>query len=143
MRRNLAPEDLGYLLSQPKLSTLATHRADGTILLSPVWHEWIDGGFTVLTSEGDVKLRHLRRDPRTSIVLAEDVPPYRGIEIRGEAKILPGDGIVTLQRIASIYLGEAGGRIYAEATDPSIHVIIRIVPGVLRAWDFADEYVGT
>src|SRR6476661_3230538 len=79
MRRNLAPEDLGYLLTQPKLSTLATHWPDGTILLSPVWHEWIDGGFTVLTSEGDVKLRHLRRDPRTSIVLAEDVPPYRGI----------------------------------------------------------------
>src|ERR1700694_4284745 len=72
MRRNLAPQDLGYLLTQPKLSVLATHRADGSILLSPVWHEWIDGGFTVLTSEGDIKLRHLRRDARTSIVLAED-----------------------------------------------------------------------
>jgi PPOX class probable F420-dependent enzyme len=142
MRRNLTPDDLGYLLSQPKLSILATHRADGTIMLSPVWHEWIDGGFTVITSEGDLKLRHLRRDPRTTIVVAEDVPPYRGIEIRGEAIISPGDGIVTLQRIASIYLGEAGGRTYAEATDPSTHVIIRIVPGVLRAWDFADEYVG-
>lgn len=142
MRRNLSPADLGDLLSQPKLSVLATHRVDGTILLSPVWYEWRDGGFTVITSEGDIKLRHLRRDPRTSIVLAEDVRPYRGIEVRGEANILPGDGIVTLQRIASIYLGDAGGRAYAEGTDPTTHVIIRIVPGVLRAWDFADEYVG-
>jgi len=142
MRKNLKPEDLGDLLTQPKLSILATHRADGSILLSPVWHEWKDGGFTVLTSEGDIKLRHLRRDPRTSIVLAEDVPPYRGIEVRGEAIILPGDGIITLQRIASIYLGEAGGQAYAAGTDPSSQVIIRIVPGVLRAWDFADEYDG-
>jgi PPOX class probable F420-dependent enzyme len=139
MRRNLTPDDLGYLLSQPKLSILATHRVDGTILLSPVWHEWIDGGFTVITSEGDIKLRHLRRDPRTTIVVAEDVPPYRGIEIRGEATIVPGDGIVTLQRIASIYLGEVAGRAYAKGTDPTTQVIIRIVPGVLRAWDFADE----
>ena len=140
MRRNLTPEDLGNLLSQPKLSVLATYRADGTVLLSPVWHEWRDGGFTVIIGGGgDPKFRHLQRDPRASIVLAEDVRPYRGIEIRGKATILPSDGLVTLQRIASIYLGETEGRAYTQGVDPATQVIIRIVPGVLRAWDFADE----
>ena len=33
--------------------------------------------------EQDVKARHLRRDPRASIVVAESAPPLRGIEVRG------------------------------------------------------------
>jgi hypothetical protein len=56
------------------------------VLLSPVWHEWQDGGFTVVIPVGDVKLRHIDRDPHVSIVVAENSPPNRGIEVRGEAK---------------------------------------------------------
>jgi hypothetical protein len=44
MRRSLCPEDLGDLLELPLVAVLATYRRDGTALLSPVWHEWRDGG---------------------------------------------------------------------------------------------------
>ena len=83
VRKGLKPGDLGDLLEQARLAVLATHYPDGTVLLSPVWHEWRDGGFSVPTGTGDVKVRQARRDPRVSIVLAEDTPPYRGIEVRG------------------------------------------------------------
>jgi hypothetical protein len=46
MRKDLGPQDLGDLLEQPLVAVLATYRADGTALLSPVWHEWRDGGST-------------------------------------------------------------------------------------------------
>ena len=49
-------------------AVLATHREDGTVLLSPVYQEWRDGGFNVAVSSNDVKARHLRRDPRASLV---------------------------------------------------------------------------
>jgi hypothetical protein len=39
VRRNLGPDDLGDLLEQPLVAVLATYRGDGTVLLSPVWHE--------------------------------------------------------------------------------------------------------
>ena len=39
-------------------------RRDGTVLLSPVWHEWRDGGFNVSTTSGDVKVRHVTRHPQ-------------------------------------------------------------------------------
>ncbi len=140
MRKNLRPGDLGDLLTQPKNAVLATHYADGTILLSPVWHEWSEGGFNVLTGANDVKVRQLRRDPRASIVVAEDDPPYRGIEVRGEAQILPVTDRTMLERIATRYLGPERGRAYAANSDSSNNALVRLVPGVLRAWDFSDEW---
>jgi len=139
MRRNLRVEDLGDLLTQPRLAILATNFADGTVLLSPVWHEWSDGGFTILIGVDDVKLRHVRRDPRVSVVVAEDLRPYRGIEVRGRADILPTEGGATLLRIAQRYLGAEAGQTYAENSNPDESTTLRIVPGVLRTWDFADE----
>ena len=96
MRKKLRPEDLGDLLDQPKCATLATHFKDGTILLSPVWHEWKDGGFTVAVLADDVKVRHIHRDAPVSISVAEDIAPYRGIEVRNGAIYIadrPGLGI--------------------------------------------------
>ena len=55
-------EDLGDLAGLRLLAVLATYRHDGTVLLSPVWHEWREGGFGVVTSSRDVKAAHLRRD---------------------------------------------------------------------------------
>ena len=74
MRKCLAVEDLGDLLEQPLLAVLATQRRDGSVLLSPVWHEWHDEGFSVATNSDGAKLRQLRRDPRASIVVCEHSP---------------------------------------------------------------------
>ena len=76
--------DLGDLVGLRLLAVLATYRRDGSVLWSPVWHAWRDGGFHVITGSSEVKAAHLRRD---------------------------GDDL-----------------------------IIRLEPGDLRAWDFADEF---
>jgi PPOX class probable F420-dependent enzyme len=136
MRKNLAPTDLGDLLERPLVAVLATNRPDGTVLLSPVWHEWRDGGFDVVTGSNGVKVKHLRRDPRASIVVYEHEPPYRGIEIRAEAR-LSTDAADAIRRIATRYLGAAAGAAYADSTGDD--TLIRLAPGHLRAWDFADE----
>jgi hypothetical protein len=46
MRKDLWIEGLGDLVERPIESTLASYRAGGSILLSPGWHEWRDGGST-------------------------------------------------------------------------------------------------
>jgi PPOX class probable F420-dependent enzyme len=136
VRRNLGPDDLGDLLEQPLVAVLATYRADGTVLLSPVWHEWRDGGFNVVTSGGGAKVSHLRRDPRAAIVVCESRPPFRGLEVQGEAR-LEAIGS-TVRRIATRYLGESEGAAYTRRSEDD--TLIRLEPGRLRAWDFADEY---
>jgi PPOX class probable F420-dependent enzyme len=138
MRRDLAMDDLGDLAELRLLAVLATYRRDGTVLLSPVWHEWRDGGFSVVTGSNDVKAAHLRRDPRASIVVCEQSPPYRGVEVRCHARLITATAGDPVRRIASRYLGAEAGAAYAESARDDL--LIRLEPGDLRAWDFADEY---
>ncbi|MCI0634678.1 MAG: TIGR03618 family F420-dependent PPOX class oxidoreductase [Actinobacteria bacterium] len=139
MRTGLRVEDLGDLLEQPFVAVLATLRADGSVLLSPVWHEWRDGAFHVWVGEQDVKTRHLRRDPRASIVVAESAPPLRGIEVRGSAELIEGGALEAAVAIASRYIGPERAAAYVGSAG-SDSLIARIAPGDLRVWDFADEY---
>ena len=131
-------DDLGDLTELGLLAILATYRRDGTVLLSPVWHEWRDGGFQVVTGGHDVKAAHLRRDARASIVVCEPTPPYRGVEVRGQARLATAGVGDAVTRIASRYLGAEAGAAYAESAGDDL--LIRLQPGDLRAWDFADEY---
>jgi PPOX class probable F420-dependent enzyme len=138
VRRGLSPDDLGDLLELPRVAVLATYRRDGTVLLSPVWHEWHDGGFNVVTGRRNVKAQHLRRDPRASIVVYEDDAPYRGLELRARARLSVLEDQSIVQRIATRYLGPEAAEAYAEGGGDD--QLIRLEPGELRAWDFADDF---
>src|SRR5881409_2741857 len=137
MRKNLGPDDLGDLLDRPLVAVLATYRKDGSVLLSPVWHEWRDGGFNVWIGVDDVKVRHLRRDPRATIVVTESDPPLRGVEIRTAVLFIEEEVPETARRIAARYLGEGRGAAYVESLGGD-DVIVRLTPGDIRIWDFAD-----
>lgn len=86
---------------------------------------------------GSGRVRRLRRDPRASIVVCEHSPRYRGVELRGRAQLITAGVGDAVQRIASRYLGREAGAAYADGADDDL--LIRLEPGDLRAWDFADE----
>jgi PPOX class probable F420-dependent enzyme len=138
VRKGLTPDDLGDLLELPRVAVLATYRRDGMVLLSPVWHEWLDNGFNVVTGSRDVKAQHLRRDPRASIVVCDDGPPYRGLELRAKVRLSMPEDRSIIRRIATRYLGPEAGEQYAESGGDDL--LIRLEPGDLRAWDFADDF---
>jgi PPOX class probable F420-dependent enzyme len=138
VRTGLTLDDLGDFLDETVVAVLATLRRDGSVLLSPVWHEWRDGGFNVWTGANDVKVRHLRRDPRASILVAESAFPLRGVEVRGEAALVEEGAAGTAMRIAGRYLGPQEGADYVGSSGDA--VIVRVEPGELRVWDFADEH---
>ena len=139
MRNDLRVDDLGGFLEEPVVAVLATLRRDGSVLLSPVWHEWRDGGFNVWTSPDDVKARHLRRDPRATIVVAGSSPPLPGVELRGSVTFVHDDAHETAVRIATRYLGAERGPEYVDSL-PGGDVVLRLEPGDLRVWDFRDDY---
>jgi PPOX class probable F420-dependent enzyme len=131
VRTNLTVEQLGDLLRQPLVATLATYRKSGEVLLSPVWFEWADGGFNIAIGKNDVKAQHIRRDPRASVAVYESALPLRGLELRGTATLFR-EGLHDLrQRIYHHYQGKG-----PEAPDDD-EVGVR-VEGTIRAWDFAD-----
>jgi pyridoxamine 5'-phosphate oxidase-like protein len=131
MRTNLSVEDLGDLLELPLVATLATYRSNGDVLLSPVWFEWQDAGFNLIVGRKDFKTQHIRRDPRASIAVYENVFPLRGLELRGNGTLFTKGLHELRNRIWQRYAGkDAPGSIDAE-------IGLRI-KGTVRAWDFAD-----
>ncbi|HST25353.1 MAG TPA: pyridoxamine 5'-phosphate oxidase family protein [Gaiellaceae bacterium] len=124
------------LLEAPAAAVLATYREDGSALVSPVWFRWTGEAFEVVVAEGDVKLRHLANDPRCVLVVFETVPPFRGVEVRGEPELVSGDVAEARREIAGKYLGvEGGDRFAAERTKPG--VLLRLRPLEPRAWDLS------
>ena len=138
MRRDLPLSELADFLALPLVAVLATYRRDGGVLLSPVWHRWRDGGFEVISSPNDIKVRHLRRDPRASILVYDNEPPYRGVELRTTATLLDVKGADVARDLAARYLGKEAGEAYASESSDS--VLIRLEPGSVRTWDFADDF---
>jgi PPOX class probable F420-dependent enzyme len=137
MRRDLPLDELADFLALPIVAVLATYRRDGSVLLSPVWHQWRDGGFDVVSAPDDIKVRHLRRDPRASILVYGNDLPYPGVEIRTTAQLREIDRADLVRDMAVRYLGQEAGEAYAEGSSDS--VLIRLEPGNVRTWDFADE----
>jgi PPOX class probable F420-dependent enzyme len=138
MRRDIPLAELSDFLVLPIVAVLATYRRDGGVLLSPVWHQWRDGGFDVVVYPNDIKVRHLRRDPRASILVYENEPPYRGVELRTTGQLLELEGLTVIRELAVRYLGKEVGEAYAAETGDSL--LIRLEPGDVRTWDFADDF---
>ena len=73
--------------------------------------------------------------------MAESEPPLRGVEVRGSVRFVE-EGVTEIAgRIASRYVDDATAVAYVETTRGA-DVIIRLEPGSLRAWDFADDFGG-
>jgi len=134
---SLSLEDVRTLLEAPSAAVLSTNRGDGTALASPVWFRWTGRAFEVVIARGDVKLRHLARDPRCALVVFETVVPFRGVEVRGEATLTSCELSEIRSSIAGRYLGrEAGERFAAErASRPG--VLLQLPAGQPRVWDLA------
>jgi hypothetical protein len=102
-----------------------------------VWFRWAGGVFEVVIAEGDVKLRHLARDPRCILVVFESVPPFRGVEARGVPELVEGEVKPVREAIAGRYLGvEAGGRFAVERRSKP-GVLLRLDDPDPRAWDLS------
>ena len=125
------------LLEAPSPAVLTTYRQDGSALVSPVWFRWNDGFFEVVIAEGDLKLRHLARDPRCSLVVFEAVRPFRGVEVRGLAELMEGDVDSARADIAGRYLGADGGRRFAAARQAKPGVVLRLAVETPRSWDLS------
>jgi PPOX class probable F420-dependent enzyme len=80
-------ERRAFLTEGTRTAKVATTRADGRPHAAPVWFV-LDGDDVIFTTgEGTVKGRTLRRDPRVSVVVDSDKPPFAFVVIDGVAEI--------------------------------------------------------
>ena len=101
-------------------------------------------GFRISIWAQDIKAKNLARDPRATIIVAENELPYRGIEVSGKATVeaLP-DLMPLVRRLAQRYMVKEAGLAYAETFADVALELIRLTPGTVRAWDFRDDHEET
>ncbi len=101
----LQPE-VKSLLSRPNFAHLATLMPDGSPNVTPVWVSLEGDRILVGTSEGSLKVRNLRRDPRLGISIVDFHDPYEEAQIRGRVVEFRDDSNLELKdRTAQKYTG--------------------------------------
>jgi hypothetical protein len=140
MRLRLEPEVLGDLFDLPLSVVISIAKPDGSVFSRPVWHLWEAGRFVIQIPAGDRKIAMLERDSRLTVLLAENAFPYRGIEVRGRARMTEDR---YRERAIEIC------RRYVDAYDPASPVerymsaepgrIVEVDADVTNCWDYADD----
>jgi PPOX class probable F420-dependent enzyme len=130
-------EPVRSLLDAPSPAVLTTYRKDGSAHTVPVWFRWVDDAFEVVIAKGDVKLRHLARNPQCVLVVFEAVRPFRGLEVRGVAELVEGDVTSARAAIAGRYLGVGDGERFAVERRSTPGILLRLIPDSPRVWDLS------
>ena len=130
-------DDVQSLLEAPSPAVLTTYRKDSSALTTPVWFRFHEDAFEVVLAEGDVKRQHLARTPSCLLVVFEAVPPFRGVEVKGEPELVDGDVTNLREAIAGQYLGVEGSRRFAASRRSPRGTLLRLAARDLRIWDLA------
>ena len=88
MGRMTDDEAFAFVAETPRTAKLATVRADGDPHVAPVWVA-VDGRSLVFNTGAEtVKGRNLRRDPRASLCVDDERPPYAFATFEGSVEIV-------------------------------------------------------
>ena len=130
MREMTDDERRNFLLQRARTASLATVRPDGRPHVAPVWFD-LDGDTVVFTTwHTSVKARNLRDDPRASLCVDDEEPPFAFVLIEGEAEIQEADPDLRYwaTRIAGRYMGEDLAESYGERNSVEGELLLRIRP---------------
>jgi len=106
-RMPLQPE-VKSLLSRPNFAHLATLMPDGSPNVTPVWFGLDGDHLLVSTSDGSLKARNLRRDPRVGLSVIDFHDPYEEVQIRGRViEIRPDTNFQAIDANSHKYIGAA------------------------------------
>src|SRR5947209_6921786 len=133
--RGMTPEELQSFLTTTRIfAKVATVSVDDWPYVNPVWYEYEDGAFYLVTKELAQLTQNLRRDPRCSILIDNPEPPYKRVVVMGEAEFVEEDWVPRARRMVLRYLGEQGLD-YFEATLNLPRVTIKITPARMTSWN--------
>jgi PPOX class probable F420-dependent enzyme len=93
-------------LEQPFYGAVTTLRADGSPHTTVVWVDVDDVAVMFNTAVGRAKERHLRRDPRLSLIVIDSQDPYRWLCVSGRAQLITEGADEQIDKLAKKYLGK-------------------------------------
>jgi len=118
-----------------KLGFLA---ASGRPLVAPVWFIVEDGSLVFNTARETAKGRALARDPRASLCVDLEEPPYAFVQVQAEAELSedPAELVRTATAIAARYMGAERAEEFGKRNGVPGELVVRLRPvKVLSAFD--------
>lgn len=130
-----------FLSEGTRTGKLATVRADGSPHLAPIWF-LLDGDDLVFnTGQDTVKGRNLARDPRVSLCVDDDRPPFSFVTVQGRAELSDELGEVRewATRIAARYVGDDLAEQFGARNGVPGELLVRVrIDKVIGLADIAD-----
>lgn len=131
-----------FMLGTVRTGKLATVREDGRPHIAPIWFH-MDGEVIVfMTGENTVKGRNIRRDPRVSLCVDDEAPPFALAIIEGTAEIAQptaAEFLAWSTRIASRYMGVELGASYGKRNAVEGELLVRLTPSrIIRQKGISD-----
>jgi PPOX class probable F420-dependent enzyme len=142
MPKRLKREEWERFLRGRRVGVLATIGADGAPVLTPVWYLYREARLLVRTGKESVKARNIQRDPRVTVCVQDERPPYASVTVYGRAAVEP-DRPGLIGEIARHYLGGIAGAGYvrgvAESVQQSEEITIAVTPERVLTQDFSPD----
>jgi PPOX class probable F420-dependent enzyme len=124
------PEVSAFLGAGTRTGKLAYTSADGRPLVAPIWFIVEDGCLIFNTGKDTVKGRALARDPRATICVDLEEPPYAFVQVQGEAELSedPGELLRTATAIAARYMGPGRADQFGKRNAVPGELVVRLRP---------------
>ncbi len=131
MARQMSGDELrAFLMFGTRTGKIGTVMKSGAPHVMPIWFV-LDGEDIVFTTGRDtVKGRNLRRDPRVSMVVDDQQPPYSFVHVRGEARISedPDELLRFAIEIGRRYMGAELAEEFGRRNAVPGELLVRVAP---------------
>ena len=124
------PKISDFLSAGTRTGKLAYSGADGRPLVAPIWFIVEDGDLVFNTGRDTAKGRALARDPRATLCVDLEEPPYGFVQVQGEAEISedPGELVRTATAIAARYMGQDRAEEFGKRNGVPGELVVRLRP---------------
>ena len=120
-----------FLMEGTRTAKVAVVRKDGSPLVTPVWF-LVDGDRAIVFTTGkrSVKGHALERDPRVSICVEDDEPPFGFVRVDGVVELSedPAELRLVATRIAERYMGAERAQEFGERNSVPGEILVRVRP---------------
>jgi PPOX class probable F420-dependent enzyme len=99
-------EEQRKFLEQPFVGTVTTLREDGSPHSTIVWVDTDTDEVLFNTATGRAKERHLRNDPRVSLLVVDPEDTHRWVALSGSAEVTTEGADAQIDKLAKKYLGQ-------------------------------------
>ena len=125
------PEWRAFVTHGTRTAALATTRGDGRPHVAPIWFVLDDDGSVVFTTAADsVKGRTLRRDPRASLCVDDETPPFAFVLVEGTTTISADldEMLGWATRIGGRYMGDDRAEAFGRRNAVEGELLVRVIP---------------